>query len=1290
MSPFRLLLRWVMTLLAIGLTVVAMLLLVLRLAAIQVDEVRPRLETLLSARFNADVSMLELGARWHGLDPALTVDELAVVSRARGEPLPLLEVKDARMRLNSSGSLRDGFPVIEDARIQGVTIHLYQTPERTWHWPDPAQLPPELQPDIEFDLDRLDFWVGVLLRQRVEVEDLRLVLHGQDRQVTLEAPSLLMTGDRQRAHLEGMLFVEGDQDVSLEAALEILPGRRGFSDFNAALQARMNIDSLVRLAEVLSRNDPVRLDRATGEAVLWGRWHEGELADARLDLDIPELTVSRDQAQLALEGIRARGQWLRGDDGWQAWLSMLGDEPLFDVVAEEPEAASSGPALPRHWQVAGDARGWRLKSSAFDLDALAAWRDHLPLPDKLLRLLDTLDPRGQVTGFSLEHRNGRWASRASLREAEVSPWQNAPGGGPVDAWVETEGLDGSVRFVGVGDTWLHFPKLFSGPMELASARGEVSWAYDGERARVEGQALEADWRGARVQGSFDLETGGGRPGELGLDLAFQDVDALDTPLVDWLPVGVLGDELNEWLAQGVAGRVPEGRLSLRQPLYEGVRAEDVSLDLDLRIEEGHLSFAPDWPALESVAGRLMLDDLDLKAQVEYAQSRGLWVREGRVSLIGEELEVSGEVGGATDDLLAYVTALPFVDLQAQDWESRGDLRGTLALSMPLATPDALALDLDTEVDAPYLRFIPMDLTMHDVNGELGYRHRDGQGGLTGELGARLFDGPVLARFDTQERQVSFEGSALDSGVLEWANLGGLDALLTGHFPYSAHLSLDNDNRRFSLDSDLAGLAIDLPAPLGKTLQERTPLSIEADLSSGLVQATLAERMRLRWREWGQTGQGQAWLEQWPVSAAWPDGGGWEVSWRTPQLDLKRWASALSGIGVGEFNVAGQAPPQNLRALRLGTECLYVRQRCVGSLFASAYPQGSVRRDWRLDLAGSLLEGHADYRPDSVSQGQGFVAAVGSGPIDVALTRLDLDALLPAPGETANLLNEVDVAPTPEVLPEWLADLPAGRLRVATLERRGQHFGPLTAYWLASPEQLVVAPLGLTLGEVSARGELVWEAAGAGSSLTRARLSLDGRDLGTALERLAQPVSIRNTFTAVDSQLAWPGAPWQFALQRSRGSLDIELRDGRFRYIDSPSAKLVGLLNIDNLVRRLRLDFSDVTHRGTAFDSVKGGATLYGGILETQGPVEIQGPATSFTLNGQVDLVRRELDQHLAVTVPLSQNLPLAAVVAGAPVVGGALFIAHRLFGGVIDKATRIHYSVRGPWTSPQIALEGAE
>lgn len=130
MSTTRLVVRWSLTLVALVLAALALLLLALRLALALADGLTPRLEALLSARFGADVRIAELDTRLAGLDPMLSLDTLTIDSRDRR--LPLLEVERGRLRLDSLASLRAGVPVVEDARLAGVTLHLYQTPEGGW------------------------------------------------------------------------------------------------------------------------------------------------------------------------------------------------------------------------------------------------------------------------------------------------------------------------------------------------------------------------------------------------------------------------------------------------------------------------------------------------------------------------------------------------------------------------------------------------------------------------------------------------------------------------------------------------------------------------------------------------------------------------------------------------------------------------------------------------------------------------------------------------------------------------------------------------------------------------------------------------------------------------------------------------------------------------------------------------------------------------------------------------------------------------------------------------------
>lgn len=1278
MSPTRMVMRWTLTLVALLLALAALLLVTLRLALGLADSLTPRLEALLSARFGAVVSIDSLGGGLSRLDPRLSLEGVGVDAREGTASLPLLEVESGELRLASLASLRAGMPVVEDAWLRGVTLHLYQDEGYGWRWPDPAELPPELQTSPEFDLERLDFWIGVLLRQRAWVEDLRLVLHGRERQVVLEAPRLLMTGDARHAHLEGEVRLAGESEPIMRVVLEVLPGRLGLRDFSAALQADMKLDGLLDLAEVLGRNDPLRLEAASGDVRLWGRWHRGELADARLDLDVPRLALSHDAADgdrhaIVLDALRARGQWLRGDDGWEAWLS--GDAAGDDEAATGAPAALRGPPLPRDWHLVSRGDDWWLNTSEFDLGSLAAWRDRLPLPEALTRTVDTLDPRGQVAGLGLGYEKGHWLARAALHEVEVSPWEHAPGGGPLDMWVEAKDLAGRVRFVGGEGAELHFPEVFAAPMALEHAGGEVVWTYDGPRSLVSGRDLRAGWNGAEVSGGFGLAVGGEQRGGFGLSLDFSDVDAIGTPLLDWLPVGIMGDELLDWLGGGVAGRVSEGSLRMHLPLVDLDTPVDPSFGLELAIERGRLPFDPEWPALEGVEGRLSLQDTTLEASVARAESLGVAARDARVSLVDERLSVSGELTASAEALRRYLLAMPVEGIEAvESWQGEGrGAEGQLDLSLTLGETDSLALEIATEVALSRLEYQPLELVFTDLAGPLTWRQSGEEGGLTGRISGRLLGGPVSADIDTLAGGLTLGGEAEAAALAGWSGAPVLDGLLEGRFPWRGRLTIAEAASSLRLDSELQGLGIALPAPLGKAPAEPLPLSLDMSLTEGRLEGRLGDRLYLRWRELAgsELGQGQAWLGT-PPTTGWPEGEGWWIDVHQPRLDLAVWGEALAGLEFGDGGGGAAA----LRGLRLSSDCLMREDHCLGSLRADGRPQPGG--GWRLDLDGSLLQGRLDYRP-------GLAEA-----LDIALTRLSLDGLMPEPAAMGTLLDEIAIPADPEPLPGWVGALPDGRLRVADIERAGQHFGPLTAHWQASSERLAIVPLGLTLGEISARGELVWEAAGPAESLTRARLDLDGRDLGSVFERFGQTVPIRSRETHIASQLAWPGAPWQFALERSRGSVEAELRNGRFVHIDSPSARLVGLLNVDNLVRRLRLDFSDVTGQGTAFDSVSGAATLYGGILETRGPVEVDGPATLFTLDGRVDLARRELDQRLSVTVPISRNLPLAAVIVGAPVVGGALFIADRLFGDAIDRVTRIHYRVRGPWAAPQISVESAE
>jgi uncharacterized protein YhdP len=133
--------------------------------------------------------------------------------------------------------------------------------------------------------------------------------------------------------------------------------------------------------------------------------------------------------------------------------------------------------------------------------------------------------------------------------------------------------------------------------------------------------------------------------------------------------------------------------------------------------------------------------------------------------------------------------------------------------------------------------------------------------------------------------------------------------------------------------------------------------------------------------------------------------------------------------------------------------------------------------------------------------------------------------------------------------------------------------------------------------------------------------------------------------------------------------------------------LFGLLNFNAINRRLRLDFSDLFGKGLSYDRVQGVLGATNGVYLTREPIRLTGPSSNIEMNGTLDLAHDQIDAKLLVTLPLTNNLPLAALIVGAPAVGGALFVVDKLLGDRVARFASVQYRVKGPWQNPEIAFD---
>ena len=136
-----------------------------------------------------------------------------------------------------------------------------------------------------------------------------------------------------------------------------------------------------------------------------------------------------------------------------------------------------------------------------------------------------------------------------------------------------------------------------------------------------------------------------------------------------------------------------------------------------------------------------------------------------------------------------------------------------------------------------------------------------------------------------------------------------------------------------------------------------------------------------------------------------------------------------------------------------------------------------------------------------------------------------------------------------------------------------------------------------------------------------------------------------------------------------------------RDVEPGAGRMLGLLSVAQLPRRLALDFSDVTDKGLAFDTVQGDFELRDGNAYTQNLL-LKGPAVGHRHRRAHGARAEDYDQTVVVSGNPGGPLAVAGALAGGPVVGAGVLLFSQVFKGQLQGLTRGYYQITGPWAAP--------
>ncbi|NIQ94349.1 MAG: hypothetical protein GWN87_09150, partial [Desulfuromonadales bacterium] len=425
-----------------------------------------------------------------------------------------------------------------------------------------------------------------------------------------------------------------------------------------------------------------------------------------------------------------------------------------------------------------------------------------------------------------------------------------------------------------------------------------------------------------------------------------------------------------------------------------------------------------------------------------------------------------------------------------------------------------------------------------------------------------------------------------------------------------------EGSRLSVTSDLRGVEIDLPAPYGKAPDQPRRFWLEQPLNGAVstLAMGLGDQAELQLRfEQNTLASGLLMLGETQRLAHYP--GLFLVTGQIDHLALDAWRPVLSRYRERADAMAGAASEAGDGELMLAASQLRIdtfegfSQRINDSLLDLRQRPDS----WWLSVVSPRFDGEM------------LIPDAGAGPLNVRLDRLQL------PATTVTTPGEGDVAESPlETFDLTALSRFSAYVAIADLHIGDERYGSLNFELRTEPGRLQLANLGgyvrdIRIG-VDQPAYFEWVQS-EDTSFSRLTGDFDFANVGRVLEQWHYERFVESSYGQGAVDLRWPGGPQQWQLKRSDGSLSLLLKDGRFLKASQTTEgtlKAVGIVNLMNVVRRLRLDFTDLYEKGISYDRVEGEARLAEGRLNIADNLVVDSPSSRFRLRGNADLRRKVL------------------------------------------------------------------
>lgn len=1257
---FAALTRWGLGLCALVLVLTALYVSLGRELTPLIAEYRAEIQTKARDALGMPLTIGSLEGSWKGMAPVLLAHDVMV-----GEGTSALRLDNVKVVPDVWASLLNRDVRLASVQLGGLQLSARQ--DKDGHWALEG-LP--VQDDQPLDPEQL-------LNQLQRVARVSVL----DSQVTLEpfnhAPMTLT--------YVGLTLDVGASDQRLDARLTLPDGQPLALSLKTQIQASRWRDGAAQAYLSLPQSDwakwlpasviqPWKVSELKAGGEFWFNWGHGTLQSAVARLNAPKLSGAyADRKAETLDNLALHAWVERGKQGFTVTLDSL----AMNIADKRWETRLQ---LQQFAATEGEQERWHLQADHLDLTPITPLMDSLaPVPEAVAKVIDQLSVTGTLRNVLADYRpnatdDQKISFAANLQQVGFNATHGAPAARNVSGLISGDLGKGELR-LDSKDFVLHLDPIFDKPWQYLQANALLKWTLDKNSFTLIAPYIKVLGEEGKIAADFLIRIHMDHSQEDYMDLrvGLTDGDGRFTP--KYLPA-VLSPALSEWLSTAILkGSVEEGFFQYQGSLDHDAVDAARNISLFFKVHGAELAFQPGWPHVRDVSGDVFIED----SGVRIMASKGLLldtkvrnvavniphVHAGKVS----HLFLDGDFDGGLGDGLKILQEAPIgTESTFAGWQGEGSLKGRVDLDIPLEHGEEPKVVVDFNTDKARLKISDPELELTQLKGDFRF---DSAKGLSGKaISGRAFDQPIKAQIFAEGKSGKLSTRVVASGqvgvkkLTDWLKFNQ-PIPVSGMLPYQLQLTLDDADSQLRVSSSLKGATIDLPAPFGLAANESR---------DAVFRMTLQGAERRYWFDYGdlanltfaapngkfEDGRGELFLGYGdPVL---PVTKGLRIRGVLSELDVAPWQAlaeryAGKDPGGSAKQLLSSADFKVNRLIAFGTQLDQVRLQMKRSGAA-----------WDLNINSKQATG-AVTLPDAKN-----------APIKVTMQTIRLPAPDPKAVSDPNAPD-----PLASVDPR---KIPALDIIIRQLYQGADLLGAWSLNIRPTTRGINLNNLSLGLKGLLLEGSGGWEGvAGASNSWYRGRIG--GGNLANVLQGWGFAPSVTSEDFKVDIDGRWPGSPAWIGLNRFSGTLDATLNKGRFVEVDGSTqvVRIFGLLNFNAIGRRLRLDFSDLFSKGLSYDRVKGFLTANNGVYRTTSPILMTGPSTNLELSGTLNMVSEKVNAKLLVTLPVTNNLPLAALLVGGPAAGGAMFLLNKLIGDQVSRFASVQYSIQGPWNDPKISFD---